>query len=104
MSAAEKLSPWITEPLTWTEICNRYPDEWVCLVEIEHETPGGMAIKSACVVGHGKTRKEPFDQACFWWSRYKVIGHYYTGRIAVRPLRPQVILDDETRDLFRYRP
>jgi hypothetical protein len=103
MSVAEKIAPTITEQLTWAEICERYPDEWVCLVEIEHETPTGVALKSARVVGHGKTRKEPFDQARSWWTRYKLIGHYFTGRMGSRPLRPQVILDDETRDLFRYR-
>lgn len=104
MNAAEKLAPTISEPLTWAEICSRHPDEWVCLVEIERDQPGGVTIRSARVVGHGKTKKEPFDQAQVWWRTYPVIGHYFTGRIAVRPLRPQVILDDETRDAFRHRP
>lgn len=27
--------PVLTEPLTWREICARYPDEWVALVEID---------------------------------------------------------------------
>lgn len=26
--------PAISEPLTWKEICQRYPDEWVALVEV----------------------------------------------------------------------
>jgi hypothetical protein len=25
----------ISEPMTWTQICERHPDEWVALVEIE---------------------------------------------------------------------
>jgi hypothetical protein len=32
MSAAEKLTSSISEPLTWAEICEEYPDQWVCLV------------------------------------------------------------------------
>jgi hypothetical protein len=39
MSAAEILVPEISEPLTWTEICERYPDEWVCLVEMDRLDP-----------------------------------------------------------------
>jgi len=103
MSAAEKLAPAISEPLTWAEICARYPDEWVCLVEIEHEVPNGVAIRSARVVGHGKTRRAPFDQVDAGWEQYKLIGHYFTGRITTSSPRPQVILDDAARDLFRHR-
>jgi hypothetical protein len=104
MSATEKLPSMISELLTWAEICARHPDEWVCLVEIEHEVPNGVAIRSARVVGHGKTRRAPFDQVGSGWDQYKVIGHYFTGRITTSSLRPQVILDDEARDLFRHRP
>jgi hypothetical protein len=103
MEAAEKLTRWISEPLTWTEICARYPDQWVCLVEVDYIHPHGLAFRTARVVGAGKTRREPFDQALPWWDCYKEIGHYFTGRIAVRPPRPSVVLDDETRDAFRYR-
>ena len=104
MSAAEKIEPTISAALSWAEICRMYPDEWVCIVEIEREPPSGIEIKSARVIGHGKTRKEPFDQARSWRARYELIGHFFTGRIRVRPLRPEVILDDETRAAFRYRP
>ena len=104
MSTAEKIAATISETLTWAEICRLYPDEWVCLVEIEHQPLNGVEIKSARVIGHGKTRKEPFDQAKVWRETYPLIGHFFTGRIQVPPLRPQVILDDETRDAFRYRP
>jgi len=103
MSAAEKIAPTITEPLTWSQICEFYPNEWVCLVEIDRIHPWGFDFRTARVVGHGKTRAEPFVQAGPWWDRYEMMGHYFTGRIAERPLRPQVILDNETRDAFRYR-
>lgn len=104
MSAAEKLEPTISETLSWAEICRLYPDEWVCVVEIERETPNGIEIRSARVIGHGKTRKEPVDQSRSWRAQYELIGHFFTGRIRMQPLRPAVILDDETRDAFRYRP
>jgi len=90
MSAAETIAPTISETLSWAEICRLYPDEWVCIVEIERETPNGIEIRSARVIGHGKTRKEPFDQARPWRAQYELIGHFFTGRIRVQPLRPEV--------------
>lgn len=39
------------ERLTWDEITERYPDEWVLLVEID-EHPGDIEITSARVVSH----------------------------------------------------
>jgi hypothetical protein len=103
MSAAEALAAEISEPLTWAEICAHHPDEWVCLVEMDRIHPNGFDFRSARVIGHGKTRRAPIEQAMRWRAHYKFIGHYFTGRIAVRPPRPSVILDDETRDAIRYR-
>jgi hypothetical protein len=93
----------ISEPLTWAEICARHPDEWVCLVEVDFIHPNGLEFRTARVVGHGKTRGEPFAQASPWWAHYDEIGHLYTGRITERPPRPSLIIDDEIRDLIRPR-
>ena len=109
MAAAEQPLPSISEPLTWEQICQRYPDEWVCVVEIDHIHPRGEEFRTARVIGHGKTRREPFEQADAFGDTYKVIGHYFTGQILtgqfpIRPVRPSLVLDDETRDALRYRP
>ena len=101
--AAEVVAGEISEPLTWAEICARYPDEWVCLVEMDRIHPYGFEFRTARVIGHGKSRGAPVKQALAWRARYEVIGHYYTGRVTVRPPRPSLILDDETRGLLRYR-
>jgi hypothetical protein len=103
MSAAAVLAPEIPEPLTWAEICARHPDEWVCLVELDQLHPNGFAFRTARVVGHGKTRRAPVDQAMAWRSSYELIGHFYTGRVTARPPRPTLVLDDETRDAIRTR-
>jgi hypothetical protein len=102
MSAAEVFAPEISERLTWAEICARHPDEWVCLVEIDFAHPNGLEFGTARVIGHGKTRRAPFDQSRAWHGQYEEIGHFYTGNIIERPLRPVVINDDQTRDAFRY--
>lgn len=103
MSAAEVLAPEISKPLTWAEICARHPDEWVCLVEIDRVHPNAFEFRTARVVGHGKTRRAPVDQAMAWRDAYEFIGHYFTGRVTVKPPRPSLILDEETRNAIRTR-
>jgi hypothetical protein len=104
MSAAEAFVAEISEPLSWVEICARHPDEWVCIVEMDYIHPNGLDFRTARIIGHGKTRRAPFDQAMAWRTRYDLIGHFYTGSIVEKPLRPVVIIDDETRNAFRYPP
>lgn len=55
----QAISPTLVPPerLSWVEICRRYPEEWVMLVEIERPEPFDPAIVSATVVGHGPSRK-----------------------------------------------
>jgi hypothetical protein len=74
-------TPHISEPLSWKQICALYPDEWVCIVEIEWVNDTDFDFGSARVVGHGKTRREPLDQARPLRQRYSSIGHFFTGRV-----------------------
>jgi len=82
--------PPLSEPLTWKQICERYPDEWVALVEIDWVNDTGFDLRSARVAGHGKQRKEPMLQAAPLWARYHRIGHFYTGS-ARTPLTPLLL-------------
>lgn len=56
-------APFISELLTWEQICERYPNEWVCLVEIDEINDTDFDFRTARVVGHGRTRREPLIQA-----------------------------------------
>ena len=103
MDAAEQMAPRMTEPLTWVEICDRYPDQHVCLVEIDRVLPRGLDFRTARVVGHGISRQEALDQARPWRDGTAEIGFRFTGRTNVSYVRPALILDDETRDAIRYR-
>ena len=105
MDAAEKLAPQVSEPLTWAEMRTRNPDEWVCVESRSIASiPAVLSFRTALrIVSHGKTRREAFEEARPCWEHYKEIGHYFTGRLSSRPpLRPALILDDETRDALRY--
>jgi hypothetical protein len=70
--------PFISEPLTWEQICDRYPEEWVCLVEIDHINDTDFDFRTARVVGHGKTRKASYDQAMPYDEVYRSMGHFST--------------------------
>lgn len=103
MSAVEQSAPTITEPLTWAEICERYPDQWVCLVEMDRIHPNGFAFRSARIIGHGASAGEAFDQARPWRPRYESIGHYFTGKIKPPCPPMRIVMTDEIRDLLRNR-
>jgi hypothetical protein len=72
-------APVISEPLTWEQICERYPDEWVCLVEIHWLHRSDFEFRTARVIGHGKSRAEPLVQALPWREQYRTIGHFHTA-------------------------
>jgi hypothetical protein len=86
------------ERLTWPEICRRYPDEWVVVVEIQlmdggegevdhsealdeddHVRCARIADSTAVVFAHHKTRKgaSPAVKAAF--ERYTEVGKFWTG-------------------------
>jgi hypothetical protein len=104
VNTAETLAPTITEPLTWAEICERYPNQRVCLVEMDRLDPNSFAFRTARVIGYGKTQSEALDQASLWEDRYDEIGQYFTGKInPPSPRYPQIVMTDEIRELLRDR-
>ncbi|HEY3804097.1 MAG TPA: hypothetical protein VGL61_15885 [Kofleriaceae bacterium] len=72
----------VTEPLTWSEICARFPDEWVALVDVDWVNDRDFEFRSARVVGHGKRRRDPLDQARAFRDTYPCLGHFFTGRVS----------------------
>lgn len=98
MNAAEMIALTITKPLGWAEICHRHPNEWVCLVEVEHQTDG--PIRSARVVGHHQSLRTALQQVDSW-SPDRVVAYAHTGG---RKLRfPRIERTDEIRDIVRTR-
>jgi hypothetical protein len=84
MSAAPELEldeSRISEPMSWEEICARYPDEWVCLVETDWVCFNDFHFRTARVLCHSKKRDEPLEEAKSWWWRYRQIGHFFTGKV-----------------------
>ena len=77
-------SPSISEPLSWEEICSRYPAQWVALVDIDW-IEDSDEFRTARVAGHGPRRADPLVQARPLHERFAEIGHFFTGQ-AVAPL------------------
>jgi len=82
--------PALSEPLTWQEICERYPEEWVVLVEIDWVNDRDFEFRNARVASHGKRRKAPLIEARPLRELYRSMGHFFTGRIRA-PLVPLLL-------------
>ena len=96
MDSAEQLAQGVPESLTWAEICARYPDQFVCLVDVIPVEPRSPEIRMARIVGHGPTRRIAFDaiRNNREYSHWTVV---FTGECTKLLRRPTVILDDEAR-------
>ncbi len=94
VNAAEQLVRSAPEPLTWAEICARYPDQFVCLVDVVPIEPRSPEIHTAQIVGYGPTRRAAFDpiRNTRKYSRWSVV---FTGECTKPLRRPTLILDDE---------
>jgi hypothetical protein len=71
----------ISEPLTWRQICKRYPEQWVCICDVDWVNEQDFEFGTARVVGHGGSRNTPLEQARAWRQQYPEIGHFFTGRV-----------------------
>jgi hypothetical protein len=70
----------VTELMSWAQICERYPDQWVALVEMDwNDETDEFTI--ARVAGHGATRGEPFAQMRRAGLHDDDVGHFFTGRV-----------------------
>ena len=101
MVAAEHLVPLSIEPLPWVEICIRYPDQYVCLVDIDRAELRSPEIKTARVVGYGPTRRAAFHAVRDLVAQYPRHAVRFTGVCTEPLIRPSLVIDDETLELLR---
>jgi hypothetical protein len=101
MDAASRLAPVEIEPLTWAEICRRYPDQYVCLIDIVHPRRGDPDIVSARVVGHGATDDAAFEPIRDLEKDYPRFAVRFTGESTIPLIRPTFVFDDEDLKLLQ---
>ena len=94
MSLAQSISPPRTGSLSWAQICEDHPNEWVCLRDVENDPSG--AIHSARVVSHDPSIERALDLAEPTDADTTVV--HTSGR----PLwTPRTEILDESRDDLR---
>ena len=75
----------LSERLTWSQIRERYPEQWVALVEMDWNDDTDE-FTTARVAGYGATRADPFARMRHAGLSYDDIGHFYTGRVRAHAL------------------
>jgi hypothetical protein len=69
------------ERLTWVEICSRYPDEWVVVVDARWVDDSDLELHSAEVIAHHARRKEASPAVKEARSRGAEAGCFWTGEL-----------------------
>lgn len=78
------------EPLTWIEICERFPDEWVVLVETSWVNEQDFEFGKARVLAHHKRRKDASPAVKAAFRDHDEVGCFWTG--AIRGASPRLMI------------
>jgi hypothetical protein len=84
----------VSEPMTWNEICERFPDQWIALVALDWADEHDEPFRTALVAGRG-SHHEALQQARPLLKLFDKIGPFFTGepQRAVPALPPIVYVD-----------
>ena len=69
------------ERLTWDEICRRFPDEWVVLVDIDWVNDTDFEFGAAVVIARYRRRKDASPDIKAVRARNVEVGCFWTGEI-----------------------
>ncbi len=79
----------VPERLTWSEICQRYPDEWVVLIETKWIDADNFEFNTALVLGHSINHGEVLRRTRPLREHVMESGIYFTG--CATPLVPSAL-------------
>lgn len=68
----------VSEPATWGQICERFPDQWIALVALDWVDDRDEPFRTALIAGHGSHR-EALAQARPLLKLFDRIGPFFTG-------------------------
>ena len=77
----------VSEPMTWSEICQRFPEQWITLVALDWADEQNEPFRTALVAGCG-SRREAIAQARPLRKLFEQLGPFFTGH----PAPPQLLL------------
>jgi hypothetical protein len=69
------------EALTWDEICSRFPNEWVVLVDIGWVSETDFDFTTAAVIAHHQHRRAASPAVKAARARNAEAGCFWTGEI-----------------------
>ncbi len=76
------------ERLTWEQICARYPDEWVVLVDVDWiDSDCDMTFRTAVVLGHSRTSSECLVDTRGLLPNGSEAAHLFTGAVVAPVVR-----------------
>ena len=84
-------APTVSEPMTWPEVCERFPDQWIALVALDWADDRDQPFRTALLAGHG-SRREALDQARPLRKLFHTMGPFFTGQTPlVVPELPPIV-------------
>lgn len=73
-------TPLITRPnaerMTWEQICQKYPEEWVILIDVDWINDTDLELRAAVVIDHSKRYGEALRRT----RDVPVCTHLHTGK------------------------
>jgi hypothetical protein len=78
------------ERLSWSEICVRFPDEWVVIVGADWVDDHNFEFGSARVFAHHKRRRGSSADLGIACRRFENVGCFFTGRICAPSISERV--------------
>lgn len=88
----------VSDPASWDEICRRFPDQWIVLVELDWTDDRGDEIRTAFVAGHG-AKREALLAARPLLAVFDKLGCFHTGASRVPALPPILYTTARTTEL-----
>lgn len=71
----------VADRLSWSEICERFSDEWVVLIDADWIDDHNFEFGTATVFAHSKERREATHDMGTACRRFENVGCFFTGRI-----------------------
>lgn len=72
------------ERLTWNEICRRFPDEWVVLVDADWVDDHNFQFGTAQVYAHRGSRRDATQEMGVACQGFENVGCFFTGQLLPR--------------------
>lgn len=69
------------ERMSWRQICARFPDEWVVIVEADWVDGHNFEFGTAWVFSHHESRRESSRRLGLACREFAHVGCFFTGQI-----------------------